>query len=119
MDLCANRVIPARRNPLFGIHVPIIGPGKQRFGPPLRDTAILSSRVSYRFVLSLPERLLRSLSAVSGGLLREIGAVAVPARIRRTALYGTLVEVALRFLIQEVGQVPEIYPSEGRLAQDF
>lgn len=70
-------------------------------------------------MLSLPERLLRSLSAVSGGLLREIGAVALPARIRRTALYRTMVEVALRFLVQEAGQVPGIYPSEGRLAQDF
>lgn len=56
---------------------------------------------------------------MSGGLLREIGAVVLPARIRRTSLYRTMVEVALRFLIQEVGQVPDIYPSEGRLAQDF
>lgn len=79
----------------------------------------MSSPSRYRFVLSLPERVLRSLGALSGGLLREIGLVALPARIRRTALYRTMVEVALRFLIQEVGKVPGIYPSEGRLAQDF
>ena len=30
-----------------------------------------------------------------------------------------MVEVTLRFLIEEVGQVKGIYPSEGRLAQDF
>ena len=73
----------------------------------------------YPFVLSLPERLLRSLSAVSGGLLREIGSVVLPARIRRTALYRTMVEVTLRFLIRELGQVEDIYPSEGQLARDF
>ncbi len=56
---------------------------------------------------------------MSGGLLREIGAVVLPARVRRTALYRTMVEVTLRFLIQEVGQVPGIYPTEGRLAENF
>ncbi|MGA8029454.1 MAG: hypothetical protein WB992_20115 [Bryobacteraceae bacterium] len=73
----------------------------------------------FRFVLSLPERVLRSLGAVSGGLLREIGVVALPSRIRRTALYRTMVEVTLRFLIEQVGQVQGIYPSEGKLAQGF
>lgn len=75
--------------------------------------------VRYPFVLSLPERLLRSLAAVSGGLLREIGAVILPAQLRRTALYRTIVEVTLRFLIRELGQVEGIYPSESQLARDF
>lgn len=78
-----------------------------------------ASRHGYHFVLSLPERTLRSLGALSGGLLREIGVVVLPARLRRTALYRTMVEVALRFLIEEVGQVPGIYPTEGRLAENF
>jgi hypothetical protein len=73
----------------------------------------------YRYLLSLPERLLRSLGALSGGLLREIGAVALPAALRRTTLYRTMVDVALRFLIEEVGQVEGIYSSEGRLAENF
>ncbi len=63
--------------------------------------------------------MLRSLAALSGGLLKELGAVAIPARLRRTSLYRTAVEVTLRFLIQEVGQVENIYPTEERLAQDF
>jgi len=70
-------------------------------------------------VLSLPERAVRSLSALSGGLLRELGNVALPASIRRTTLYHTMVEVALRFLIEEVGQVEGIYPAEGKLAENF
>ena len=83
--------------------------------------AILHSVPTVRaaYVLSLPERALRSLGALSGGLLREIGNVALPASIRRTTLYHTMVDVALRFLIEEVGQVEGIYPTEGRLAENF
>ena len=77
----------------------------------------VSSR--YKYVLSLPERAVRSLGALSGGLLREIGNVAIPASLRRTTLYRTMVDVALRFLIEEVGQVEGVYPSEGRLAENF
>ena len=79
----------------------------------------MGSAPPYKYILSLPERVLRSLGAISGGLLREIGNVALPAGVRRTTLYRTMVDVALRFLIQEVGQVEGIYPSEGRLAENF
>src|SRR5262252_6720037 len=79
----------------------------------------MSGTAPYKYILSLPERAIRSLSALSGGLLREIGNVALPAAVRRTALYRTMVDVALRFLIQEVGQVEGIYPNEGRLAENF
>jgi hypothetical protein len=73
----------------------------------------------YKYLLSLPERAIRSLGALSGGLLREIGNVALPAAVRRTTLYRTMVDVALRFLIEEVGQVEGVYPSEGKLAENF
>ena len=73
----------------------------------------------HRYLLSLPERLLRSGGAVAGGLLREIGAVTLPAAVRRTRLYRTLVEATLRFLIEQVGEVPDAYPGEERLVQHF
>lgn len=79
----------------------------------------MGSGPRFAYLLSLPERVVRSLSAVSGGLLREIGEVAVPARLRGTTLYRTMVEVALRFMIEEVGQVEGVYPSEGKLAEAF
>ena len=79
----------------------------------------MGSPATYKYILSLPERVIRSLGALSGGLLREIGNVALPASVRRTILYRTMVDVALRFLIEEVGQVEGIYPSEGRLAANF
>jgi hypothetical protein len=77
-----------------------------------------SSR-AYGYVLSLPERVVRSLGALSGGLLREVGNVALPASIRRTILYRTMVDVSLRFLIEEVGQVEGIYPTAEGLAENF
>jgi len=61
----------------------------------------------------------RSLGALSGGLLREIGNVVVPASLRRTTLYRTMVDVTLRFLIEEVGQVEGVYPTQGHLAENF
>jgi hypothetical protein len=76
-------------------------------------------RSRYKYILSLPERALRSLGALSGGLLREIGEVALPAPIRRTILYRTMVGVTLRFLIEQVGEVDGVYPSESRLAENF
>ena len=79
----------------------------------------MASPSAYRYILSLPERVVRSLGALSGGLLREIGEVVAPASLRRTTLYRTMVDVTLRFLIEEVGQVEGVYPTEGHLAENF
>jgi hypothetical protein len=76
------------------------------------------SRVT-RYLLSLPERVVRSAAALAGGLIRELGDVTVPAAVRRTKTYQTMVEIALRFMIEQVGQVEGVYPSEGELATNF
>ncbi|HYL35918.1 MAG TPA: hypothetical protein VEV17_08410 [Bryobacteraceae bacterium] len=72
-----------------------------------------------RYVVSLPERVLRSAAALAGGLIRELGDVTLPVAVRRTKTYQTMVEIALRFLIEQVGQVKGVYPSEGELANNF
>jgi len=71
------------------------------------------------YVASLPERLLRSASALAGGLAKELGDVAIPAALRRTHLYQSLVEGTLRFLIEQVGEVEGAYPSEAQFAENF
>lgn len=71
------------------------------------------------YVLSLPERVLRSASALAGGLLNELGEAVVPAAIRRTRLYRSLVETTLRFLIEQVGEVEGVYPAGTELAENF
>ena len=67
------------------------------------------ARVS-NYLLSLPERAVRSATALGGGLARELGEVAIPAALRRTKLYENLVDSTLRFLIEQVGQVEGAYP---------
>src|SRR6185369_13169007 len=81
--------------------------------------SLMAAKLRYQYVLSLPERALRSLGALSGGLMREIGNVALPAAVRRSTLYRTMVDVGLQFLIEDVGQVEHVYPEEGRLADHF
>ena len=58
-----------------------------------------------RYLLSLPERTLRSASALCAGLVQELGHVTLPPGIRRTKLYTVMVETTLRFLIEQVGEV--------------
>jgi hypothetical protein len=71
------------------------------------------------YLLSLPERTLRSASGMAGGLLHEIGEVTLPRALRQSQLYQNLVEASLRFLIEKVGQVEGVYPSEEKLAEDL
>jgi len=71
------------------------------------------------YVWSVPERVVRAISALAGGVLRETGEVALPGRLRRTKLYQSLVESTLRFLIEQVGQVEGCYTGEGELPKDF
>ncbi len=71
------------------------------------------------YLLSLPERLVRSGAALAGGLMREVSSVAIPAGVRRTKTYQTMVEIALRFMIEQLGEVKGVYPSEGELARNF
>ena len=75
--------------------------------------------LSHKYLLSLPERVLRSMSALSAGLLRELSEVVLPRAVRRTRLYTELADNTLRFLIENVGQVDGAYPPQGKLADDF
>jgi len=70
------------------------------------------------YLLSLPERLVRSLLGLGAGLARETGEVMLPDRIRKTQLYRTLVDTTLRVLIEHVGGVEGVYPTDEALPDD-
>jgi hypothetical protein len=72
-----------------------------------------------RYAASLPERVVRSASALAAGTVREVAAVALPIGFRRGRLYRSLVDVTLQFLIEDVGGVPGKSPSEEKLGEDF
>jgi len=72
------------------------------------------------YCLSVPERVVRAISALAGGALRETGEVILPLRVRRTKLYESLVDSTLRFLIEQVGQVDGAHSGdEADLPKDF
>jgi hypothetical protein len=71
------------------------------------------------YLLSLPERLVRSVLGLGAGVAREVGEVALPAGIRRGQLYQNLVDTTLRFLIEQVGGVEGVYRAEETLADNF
>src|SRR5581483_4637817 len=68
---------------------------------------------------SLPERMFRSLSALAGGAIYELGEIALPRRVRRSRLYQSLVESTLRFLVEQMGGVEQSRPSGDPLPDDF
>jgi hypothetical protein len=71
------------------------------------------------FLLSLPERVVRSAAALAAGLAREIGNIVLPRTVRNTLLYRLMVENSLRFLIQEVGEVDGVYESNRPMIERF
>jgi hypothetical protein len=71
------------------------------------------------YLLSLPERLLRSGLGLGAGVAREVGEVVLPDGVRRTRLYQNLVDTTLRFLIEQVGGVEGARPSDAPLPSDF
>ena len=69
------------------------------------------------YALSLPERILRSVSGLVAGTARELGEVMLPGRVRRSRLYSALVGATLRFLIEQVAEIKSA--GEAPLPADF
>lgn len=72
-----------------------------------------------RYAASLPERAIRSASALAAGTIHEVASVALPAGLRRGRLYRSLVDVTLRFLIENVGGATPPQPSADKVAENF
>jgi hypothetical protein len=71
------------------------------------------------YLLSLPERIVRSTLGLGAGAAREVGEVVLPDAVRNTQLYRNLVEATLRFVIERVGGVEGVYGKGGELPDDF
>jgi hypothetical protein len=74
---------------------------------------------SREYLLSLPERVIRSALGLSAGLLREIGEVVMPRAVRRSQLYKSLVDTTLRYVIEQVGGAKGVYPAGPPQPDDF
>jgi hypothetical protein len=71
------------------------------------------------YLVTLPERLLRSVVGLSAGLAREVSDLVLPDAVRRGQLYQNLVDTTLRFLIEKVGGAEGAYPAETPLPGDY
>ena len=71
------------------------------------------------YLLSVPERVARSVLGLGAGVAREVGEVALPEGIRHSRLYQNLVDTTLRYLIEQVGGVEGVYDDEKALPADF
>lgn len=71
------------------------------------------------YLLSLPERVVRSALGLGAGVAREVGEIALPGMVRRSRLYHNMVDTMLRFLIERVGGVEGVYGEEDGLPDGF
>ena len=71
------------------------------------------------YLLSLPERLVRSTLGLGAGAAREVGEVVLPDAVRNTQLYKNLVDATLRFVIEQVGGVEGVYGKGDALPDNF
>src|SRR5687767_8932510 len=71
------------------------------------------------YLLSFPERFVRSALGLGAGVAREVGEVALPDGIRRSQLYQNLVDATLRYLIEQVGGAEGVYPAGEALPDNF
>jgi len=71
------------------------------------------------YLLSLPERLVRSTVGLGAGVAREVSEVALPDGVRHSQLYRNLVEATLHFLIEQVGGVEDVYRTDAALPDNF
>jgi hypothetical protein len=71
------------------------------------------------YLLSLPERLVRSTLGLGAGAAREVGEVVLPDAVRGSQLYKNLVDATLRFVIENVGGVEGVYRKEDALPDNF
>jgi hypothetical protein len=71
------------------------------------------------YLLSFPERLVRSVLGLGAGVAREVGEVALPDGIRRSQLYQNLVDATLRYVIEQIGGAEGVYSADGTLPDNF
>jgi hypothetical protein len=70
------------------------------------------SVLSRWYLASLPERTARAGAALTGGLVYEASEVMLPLAVRRSKLYQAIVGRLLRIIIELVGGVEGVYPTQ-------
>ncbi len=64
------------------------------------------------YTVSLPERLLRALTASIGGAVKESTDVLIPTALKHSTLYRIFIDNLLRYALEYIGQVEGVYHAE-------
>ena len=72
-----------------------------------------------QYTISLPERLIRSLTALIGGVLKEASDFLVPAALKDSTTYRIFIGNLLRYAVENIGRVRGTYPEEGRMDNEY
>src|SRR5215217_7936946 len=75
--------------------------------------------LSRSYLASLPERTARAGATLAGGLVYEASEVVLPVAVRRSKLYQAIVGRLLRIMIELVGGVEGVYPTEEMPAREL
>ncbi len=65
------------------------------------------------YTLSIPERYIRGLTALTGGMLKETSDLVLPDFVRDTTTYNIFVGNLLRFAVENIGGVEGLYDDES------
>ena len=71
------------------------------------------------YILSIPERVLRAVAVLGGGLFYETTEILLPGWVRRSRFYQGLIVGTLRIAIELIGGVSGVLPSDGMDIQEF
>ena len=71
------------------------------------------------YILSIPERVLRAVAVLGGGLFYQTTEILLPGWLRRSRFYQGLVVGTLRIAIELIGGVSGVLPSDGMDIQEF
>ena len=85
----------------------------------MNDKTEAQTVLSRSYLVSLPERTARAGAALTGGLVYETGEVLLPLAVRRSKLYQAIVGRLLRIMIELVGGVEGVYPTEVMPAREL
>lgn len=77
------------------------------------------STLNLGYIFSLPERTLRALAAVFGGLIYETTEALVPDWLRRSRLYRATIAGLLRITVELIGDVRGVLPPDDIEAGEF
>ena len=85
----------------------------------MNDKTGAQTVLSRSYLVSLPERTARAGAALTGGLVYETGEVLLPLAVRQSRLYQAIVGRLLRIMIELVGGVKGVYPTEVMPAREL